>query len=143
MEGDNVGDPKRERGRERERVREREFWLSLQPTKKKKKPKQKHLVVGTEQSIEFEERIKWCLEEMQLGFFLSLSLSVEAFLPQIQGRPKTKSFGWRLGKSRRDGYIGHPPPPGSLTQPRQSHVARTLSLCLSLSLSNLCPRSAS
>jgi hypothetical protein len=54
------------------------------------KNKKQNLVLGTEQSIEFEERIKWSLEERQIGLVGSLS---QGFLPQIQGQPKNKSFG--------------------------------------------------
>jgi hypothetical protein len=71
-------------------IKERERVFLYETEKNKNKKQKQNLVLGTEQSIEFEERIKWSLEERQIGLVGSLS---QGFLPQIQGQPKNKSFG--------------------------------------------------
>ena len=67
--------------------------MKLNPNKKSKT--KQNLVLGTEQSIEFEERIKWRVwRRGRLAWLaLSLSLSHSRLLPQIQGpTQKTKAL---------------------------------------------------
>jgi hypothetical protein len=94
--------------------------------------------VGTEQSIEFEERIKWCLEEMQLGFFLSLSLSLSLwrlFYPKSKADPKPKALDGDLGsRGGMDILVTHRHRAHSPNH--DSHTLPGLSLSLFLSLTS-------
>ena len=69
--------------------------MKLNPNKKSKT--KQNLVLGTEQSIEFEERIKWRVWRRGrlawLALSLSLSLLLKAFTPNPRANPKNKSFG--------------------------------------------------
>ena len=69
--------------------------MKLNPNKKSKT--KQNLVLGTEQSIEFEERIKWRVWRRGRLAWLALSLSLsltQGFYPKSKGQPKKQKL-WR------------------------------------------------